>query len=74
MERAEGRETRYRIMVGRLTGGQVVVDRAGFEPAAFRFFFRLMRTGRSLAPILLFRWVYQAELPALGPLEILARF
>ena len=36
-----------------------MVDRAGFEPAAFRFF-SLMRTGRSLAPI----QAYQAELPA----------
>ena len=36
-----------------------LVDRAGFEPAAFRFFF-LMRTGRSLALI----QAYQAELPA----------
>ena len=27
-----------------------VVDRAGFEPAASRFFFNLMRTGRSSAP------------------------
>ena len=36
-----------------------MVDRAGFEPAAFRFF-SLMRTGRSLALI----QAYQAELPA----------
>ena len=35
------------------------MDRAGFEPAAFRFF-SLMRTGRSLALI----QAYQAELPA----------
>ena len=40
-----------------------MVDRAGFEPAAFRFFFARMRTGRSLAPELI--WAYQAELPAL---------
>ena len=40
-----------------------MVDRAGFEPAAFRFFFAWMRTGRSLAPELV--RAYQAELPAL---------
>ena len=40
-----------------------LVDRAGFEPAAFRFFFAWMRTGRSLAPEHI--RAYQAELPAL---------
>ena len=42
---------------------QLMVDRAGFEPAAFRFFLAWMRTGRSLAPYSI--WAYQAELPAL---------
>jgi hypothetical protein len=50
-----------------------VMDRAGFEPATFRFFFAPMRTGRSLA---LFNHsaVYQAELPALGSVENLHAF
>ena len=39
--------------------GLELVDRAGFEPAAFRFLSQ-MRTGRSLALI----QAYQAELPA----------
>ncbi len=39
------------------------MDRAGFEPAAFRFSFAWMRTGRSLAPKQI--RAYQAELPAL---------
>jgi hypothetical protein len=42
-----------------------VVDRAGFEPATFRFFFASMRTRRSLALFNCFV-VYQAELPAPG--------
>ena len=50
-----------------------MVDRAGFEPATFRFFFASMRTRRSLAPFQQFR-AYQAELPALGPLENLHAF
>ena len=49
--------TYFRIRL--LASEHFLVDRAGFEPAAFRFF-SLMRTGRSLAHI----QAYQAELPA----------
>ena len=50
-----------------------VMDRAGFEPATFRFFFAPMRTGRSLA-LFSYSEVYQAELPALGSVGKLHAF